>query len=51
MGKKTSQLCLACGERPASPSAGTVALCTQCQSLAKGKERGVNFDKGREKTA
>jgi hypothetical protein len=48
MAKKEPQMCLACGERPASPSSGTVSLCSHCQSLAKGSERGVKYEaKGR----
>ena len=50
MAKKEPQMCLSCGERPASPSSGTVALCGRCQALAKGSERGVEHGtKGRRK--
>ena len=39
----TTHLCTNCGERPADPSSGTVPLCSVCQSLAKGRERGVKL--------
>ena len=51
MSKKDKQMCLACGERPASPSAGTVDLCSRCQALAKGKERGVEHGGRKPKNA
>jgi hypothetical protein len=39
----TTELCVNCGERPAEPGKGTVALCSECKGLAKGKERGVKL--------
>ena len=50
-----TQLCMNCGENPAEPGKGTVALCTACKALAKGKERGVKMtpktDKPKQKSA
>lgn len=37
------QLCMNCGERPAEPGKSTVPLCSVCQGMAKGKERGVKM--------
>jgi hypothetical protein len=40
------QMCLACGQKPAVPNSGkTVPLCADCAALAKGKGRGVEFQK------
>jgi len=40
------QMCLACNQRPAIPNSGeTVPLCSECSALAKGKSRGVDFQK------
>lgn len=38
------QMCLACNERPAT-SSGPVPLCTECENLAKSRQRGVDFQK------
>ena len=37
-----TQECLNCGA-PASPSVGTVPLCSSCQAQSKGNARGVSF--------
>jgi hypothetical protein len=39
----TPQLCTNCGERPAVSGKATVPLCSVCEDLAKGKERGVKM--------
>ena len=38
-----SQMCLSCSVHPATTTNGTVPLCAQCASLARGKERGVKM--------
>lgn len=44
------QLCLACGEKPATVAQGTVPLCPDCASKAKGKGRGVNVQPKKTRT-
>ena len=41
------QTCLSCGGKPATIAQGTVPLCSECASLAKGKSRGVEVRKAR----
>ena len=37
------QMCLACGQKEATSTQGTVPLCADCAALATGKGRGVNY--------
>jgi hypothetical protein len=47
---ESGQLCLACGEKPATVAQGTVPLCSECASKAKGKGRGVTVQPKPKKT-
>lgn len=47
----SKQMCLACSQREATSSDGTVPLCAQCAALAAGKGRGVQFDNPQEDKA
>jgi hypothetical protein len=51
MSKQAKELCLNCGKRPPTSGVGTVPLCSVCQQLAQGSERGVKFEKPRIKHA
>lgn len=35
------QMCLSCGDNPATVAKGTVPLCSECAGKASGKGRGV----------
>lgn len=45
------QLCLACGEKPATVAQGTVPLCGECAGKAKGKGRGVTVQPKKTRTS
>lgn len=45
------QMCLACGQKEATSTNGTVPLCADCAALAAGKGRGVDFQKPKDEPA
>lgn len=48
MADNDKQVCMGCGQRPATSSDGTLPLCSQCAAQAKGKERGVEYQQNQE---